>query len=74
MGGQTDRYGQMDTDRDRWTPIWTDGHRYGQGDTNKGTDGHRYEQMDTNTDRWTLIWTDGCRYGQMDTNMDRWMQ
>ena len=40
--------GQMDTNMDRWTQIWdrrtqiwTDKHRYGQGDTDKGTDGHR---------------------------------
>ena len=25
--GQTDRYGQMDTNTDRWTQIWTDRHR-----------------------------------------------
>ena len=53
---------------DRWMQIWTDGHQYGQMDTNKGTDGHRYGQMDTdmgptdtNMDRWTQIWTDGRR-------------
>ena len=56
------------TDMDRWMQIWTDGHQYGQMDTNKGTDGHRYGQMDTdmgptdtNMDRWTQIWTDGRR-------------
>ena len=56
----------MDTDMDRgtqvwdrWTPIWTDGHRYGQMDTN--TD--RGTQV---WDRWTPIGTDGRGDGQTD--------
>ncbi|MFK3618156.1 hypothetical protein WJ883_12075, partial [Coxiella burnetii] len=35
---------------DRWTQIWTDGHTYGQRDTDMGTEGHKTVRVTKESD------------------------